>query len=78
MWGIEEKIERQVDEHGLRVSRLSHQQRVYDRSWAALYEPIARWVQLAARRVSRLQQGNIRVYIAYSFFTLLLLLWVIS
>ncbi|MCO6411877.1 MAG: hydrogenase 4 subunit B [Thiogranum sp.] len=78
VWGIEEKIERQVDEYGLRVSRLSHQQRVYDRSWAALYEPIARWVQFAARRVSRLQQGNIRVYIAYSFFTLLLLLWVIS
>ncbi|MDT8388618.1 MAG: hydrogenase 4 subunit B [Thiogranum sp.] len=78
VWGIEEKIEREVDSHGLRVTSISHQQHIYDRSWATLYEPISRWVLAAARRVSRLQQGNIRVYIAYSFFTLLLLLWVIS
>jgi hypothetical protein len=78
VWGFEEKIEKETDAHGLQVSSISHQQQIYDRSWATLYEPIAHWVLYAARRISRLQQGNIRVYISYSFFTLLLLLWVIS
>ncbi|MFN2308871.1 MAG: hydrogenase 4 subunit B [Gammaproteobacteria bacterium] len=78
VWRIEEKIERQSEAEGLRVSRLTHQLQVHDRSWATLYEPIGRLVLLAARRVARLQQGNIRVYIAYSFFTLLTLLWLIS
>jgi formate hydrogenlyase subunit 3/multisubunit Na+/H+ antiporter MnhD subunit len=78
VWKIEERIERQTDADGLRVTRLSHQLQIVDRSWTALYEPIGHWVVLAARRVARLQQGNIRVYLAYSFFTLVLLLWLIS
>jgi formate hydrogenlyase subunit 3/multisubunit Na+/H+ antiporter MnhD subunit len=78
VWGFEEKIERQTDARGLQVTSISHHQHIYDRSWSTLYEPIGHWVLVLARRVSRLQQGNIRVYISYSFFTLLLLLWVIS
>jgi NADH:ubiquinone oxidoreductase subunit 5 (subunit L)/multisubunit Na+/H+ antiporter MnhA subunit len=78
VWRIEEKIERHSEAEGLRVGRLAHQMQVHDHSWTALYEPIGRFVLLAARRIARLQQGNIRVYIAYSFFTLLVLLWLIS
>lgn len=78
VWKVEERIERQTEADGLHVIRLSHQQQIIDHSWAALYEPIGRWVMLVARRVTRLQQGNIRIYLAYSFFTLLLLLWLIS
>jgi len=78
VWRIDEKVERQSEAEGLRVSRLSHQLQVSDHSWYALYEPIGRLVLVAARRIARLQQGNIRVYIAYSFFTLLVLLWLIS
>lgn len=78
VWRVEEKVDRQSEAEGLRVGRLAHQMQVYDHSWAALYEPIGRFVLLAARRIALLQQGNIRVYIAYSFFTLLVLLWLIS
>lgn len=78
VWKVEERIERQTEADGLRVTRLSHQQQIIDRSWTALYEPVGRWVVLTARHVSRLQQGNIRVYLVYSFFTLVLLLWLIS
>jgi len=35
-------------------------------------------VTTAARHIGKIQTGNIRVYLGYSFFTLLFLLWVIS
>ena len=78
VWRIEEKLERQTDADGVRVQRLSHQLQISDRSWSALYEPVGRLVLLGARRIARLQQGNMRVYLAYSFFTLLVLLWLIA
>jgi len=43
-----------------------------------LYQPIAHGVNSLAKQVGRIQTGNIRVYLSYSFATLLLLLWVIS
>ena len=57
---------------------LHYQLQVSDRSWAYVYQPVARLVINLARWVSRIQTGNIRTYIAYSFFTLLILLWGIS
>jgi hypothetical protein len=35
-------------------------------------------VETAARRVVRLQSGNIRVYLGWTLSTLLVLLWIIS
>jgi hydrogenase-4 component B len=35
-------------------------------------------VETAARRVARLQSGNIRVYLGWTLSTLLVLLWIIS
>ncbi|QSA95842.1 hydrogenase 4 subunit B [Methylococcus sp. EFPC2] len=51
---------------------------VLDRFWRWLYEPVGHAVNRLAREVGRLQTGNIRTYLAYSFFTLVFLLWVIS
>ena len=51
---------------------------IADRSWPVLYAPLARLVEQAARQVARLQTGSIRIYLVYSFLTLLLLLGIIS
>ncbi|RMG29974.1 MAG: hydrogenase 4 subunit B [Gammaproteobacteria bacterium] len=51
---------------------------VRDRLWRLLYEPIGRGVLGAARQVARLQSGRLRAYLAGSFATLLMLLWVIG
>jgi formate hydrogenlyase subunit 3/multisubunit Na+/H+ antiporter MnhD subunit len=46
-----------------------------DHFWYWLYMPIARAAEWVARQVGRLQQGRIAVYLMYSFFTLLALLY---
>ncbi|MBS1173397.1 MAG: formate hydrogenlyase subunit 3/multisubunit Na+/H+ antiporter, MnhD subunit, partial [Proteobacteria bacterium] len=51
---------------------------VRDRAWGLLYAPLAQAVESAARRVVRLQSGNIRVYLGWTLSTLLVLLWIIS
>ena len=49
-----------------------------DVSWHHLYRPVERLVLEAARRVGRIQTGHLRHYLAYSFFTLIALLWLIT
>ena len=49
-----------------------------DISWHYLYVPVERLLHAAARRVGRIQTGHLRHYLAYSFFTLLVLLWLIT
>ncbi|CAL1242061.1 hydrogenase 4 subunit B [Candidatus Methylocalor cossyra] len=61
-----------------RVVILRYQFHVLDRAWLTLYQPAGRVVTKLARWVGRLQTGNIRTYLGYSFLTLILLLWVIS
>jgi formate hydrogenlyase subunit 3/multisubunit Na+/H+ antiporter MnhD subunit len=61
-----------------RTESIRHQILVQDKSWSRLYEPIGSLVITAARRVSRIQTGSIHTYLAYSFFTLILLLWVVT
>ncbi len=51
---------------------------VRDRAWGLFYAPVAQVVETAARRVARLQSGNIRVYLGWTLSTLLVLLWIIS
>ncbi|RMD80695.1 MAG: hydrogenase 4 subunit B, partial [Gammaproteobacteria bacterium] len=68
-------------EAGLRPGKeggVRYELHVRDRLWGLLYEPVGRWVDRSARRVARLQSGNVRVYLAWSFATLLLLLWAVS
>jgi len=49
--------------------------RAEDRFWHGLYLPIARAAEWVAQRIGLLQQGRISVYLMYSFFTLLALLY---
>lgn len=63
---------------GHRVTGLRYQFQIVDRATVTLYEPVGHAVTRLARRAGRLQTGNIRTYLGYSFFTLILLLWVIS
>ena len=79
VWIIDEQIDK--DLHGAmnqEVAAVHYQLHVQDHSWPRIYQPIAHGVNSLAKQVGRIQTGNIRVYLSYSFATLLLLLWVIS
>ena len=79
VWLIDEQIDK--DMHGamdLEVAAIRYRLQVQDHSWPRLYEPISRSVNTLAKQVGRIQTGNIRTYLGYSFVTLLLMLWVIS
>ena len=79
VFDVEETIEEQKSgPDGFHTQRLRYQLRVSDRSWAFVYQPVARSVLNLSKWASRIQTGNIRTYIAYSFFTLIILLWGIS
>ncbi len=77
VWQIDEHVDK-VQNSATRYTSMRHQLHVTDWSWSAVYLPIGRLVLAAARRVGRIQTGSIRIYLAYSFFTLLLLLWLIT
>jgi hydrogenase-4 component B len=49
--------------------------KVEDPLWHRLYQPIVRAAEVVARMVGQIQQGRISVYLTYSFFTLLALLF---
>ena len=51
--------------------------RVGDHFWHWLYLPLARGADVLGRLVGKIQQGRISVYLTYSFFTLLALLFFI-
>ena len=55
-----------------------YQLHVGDWAWLKIYQPIGRLLLATAKRAALIQGGNIRVYLVYSFFTLLFLLWVVS
>jgi hydrogenase-4 component B len=78
-WIIDERIDK--DMRGAMnqdVAEVHYQLQIQDHSWPRLYEPIERGVYNAAKLVGRIQTGNIRVYLGYSFVTLIIMLWVIS
>lgn len=72
LFHIKEGVEPQDD------GRLRHRVHVSDRAWDIFYRPVARAVESAARRLVRLQSGNLRVYLGWSFATLLALLWIVA
>ncbi len=72
LFRIDERVEELPD--GSARYRLS----VTDRAWGWLYLPVAQAVEAAARRVVRLQSGNVRVYLGWTLATLLVLLWIVS
>jgi formate hydrogenlyase subunit 3/multisubunit Na+/H+ antiporter MnhD subunit len=72
MFQIDEALEPQQD------GRLRHRLQITDRLWGIFYLPVARAVEKAARRVIRLQSGNVRIYLGWSLATLLVLLWIMA
>ena len=71
-WCIVEKIEPGDHRKGPRYFL-----KIHDWVWLVIYVPIGKLILHLAKRASLLQGGNLRVYLSYSFFTLLFLLWVI-
>jgi hydrogenase-4 component B len=73
VWPIEERVSAATDEDPGGRYHL----KVGDWAWQKIYLPIGRLLLASARRAAMIQGGNIRAYLAYSFFTLIFLLWVI-
>lgn len=79
VWRVHEQIDEISDQvQPLRVGSIRHEVHTEDHAWYWFYLPFARMIQAAARRVARIQTGQIRTYLAYSLVTLLLLLWVVT
>ncbi len=55
----------------------SYAMKAEDHWWYWLYLPIVRSADFLARLVGKIQQGRISVYLTYSFFTLLALLFLV-
>ncbi len=77
-WEIDEKIDKQPGKIPQQVTDIHYQLHIQDHSWPRIYHPIERGVYGLARLVGRIQTGNIRIYLGYSFVTLIVLLWVVS
>jgi hypothetical protein len=60
--------------HPAYPERLLYRLRVRDRFWFWLYEPVINASFWLSRRIGRLQQGRIQVYLIYSFVTIIVLL----
>ena len=79
VWDLKEDIDETRDpKQPLTTLAIRHQLAASDKSWSRAYEPIGRLVLAAARRIGLIQTGSIHTYLGYSFFTLLLLLWVVT
>ena len=79
VWRIHEEQERESPPGlPLEPAPIRYQVHVEDITWNWFYTPIVRLLHATTRRVSRVQTGNLRHYLAYTFVTLLLLLWLIT
>ena len=77
-WRIDEKIDKTAGPIPQQVTDIHYQLHIQDHSWPGIYHPIERGVYQLARLVGKIQTGNIRIYLGYSFVTLIILLWVVS
>ncbi len=77
-WLIDEKIDTTTGKIPLQVTDIHYQLHIQDHSWPKIYHPIEKLVYFLARVVGRIQTGNIRIYLGYSFVTLIFLLWMVS
>jgi formate hydrogenlyase subunit 3/multisubunit Na+/H+ antiporter MnhD subunit len=72
LFHIDEAVERRQD------GRERYRLQVGDRAWGIFYVPVGRAVEYAARRITRLQSGNVRIYLGWTLATLVVLLWIIA
>jgi formate hydrogenlyase subunit 3/multisubunit Na+/H+ antiporter MnhD subunit len=78
VWRVEELVKESTDNKTLYPQAIRYERHIADRWWLLLYEPLMNSVATIAKQIGRIQTGNIRTYLAYSFFTLLILLWLIT
>lgn len=79
VWVIDEQIDKEMQgAMDMNVASIHYRLQVQDHSWPRLYQPISHGINQLARQVGRIQTGNIRVYLGYSFVTLIIMLWVVS
>ncbi|WP_404359855.1 hydrogenase 4 subunit B [Methylotuvimicrobium sp. KM1] len=79
VYDLRETLNRETgDSAGWQVTAIRYQFQADDKFVRFLYTPIGRSVTQSAHRLGRIQTGSIRTYLAYSFATLLFLLWVVS
>jgi len=79
LFRIHEEVERNMDESlPTRLLQLRYQLHSEDICWRLFYRPFMQGIAWSSRRVARIQTGRLRHYLAYSFITLLLLLWLVS
>jgi hydrogenase-4 component B len=71
IWPVSETIERSGN-------KITYNLNIGDWIWKYCYEPWEKLMLAAARIAAKLQSGNIRLYLTYIFFTLILLLWTIA
>lgn len=75
LFSIKEEVRRHPPAaHPAFPERLQYRLRVRDRFWGWLYKPVIDASFWISRRVGRLQQGRIQVYLIYSFVTIIVLL----
>ncbi len=60
--------------HPAYPERLQYRLRVRDRFWMWLYQPVVEASFRLSRRIGRMQQGRIQIYLLYTFVTILFLL----
>jgi len=78
-WRLKTQVTREMDaDLPTKPKDLEYQLEVEDRVWLWFYAPVGKWVLNASRHVARIQTGHLRHYLAYSFLTLIVLLWLIS
>ena len=51
---------------------------IIDYIWHNLYLPLSNKIIWLAKHITKIQSGNVRAYLAYMFFTLIFLLWLIA
>ncbi|MGY6276426.1 hydrogenase 4 subunit B [Methylomonas sp. MgM2] len=79
VWLIDEQIDKErKGAVNMNVASIQYRLQIQDHSWPKLYQPVAQGINQLARQVGRIQTGNIRVYLGYSFVTLIIMLWVVS
>ena len=74
----EENVREMDDTLPTRPANLRYLLHIEDICWNALYKPVELVIHRTSRLVGRIQTGHLRHYLAYSFITLLIMLWLIA
>ncbi len=75
LFSIKEHVRRfGASSHPAFPDRLQYHLRVRDRFWMWFYQPVVDASFWISRRIGRMQQGKIQIYLIYSFVTILVLL----